>query len=135
MDKSSGRMQLHTCDQSTHCVNCVLAGGHDLLQMALLIWVHAGTRVQVDLAQGQGLHPNLLHSQQHNAPKCPDHGVLLFASTGHWTWQPGHSECQSPEDGRRFLDLTTGIIHFELCVSLKKCIQLTFIEGQVFYNK
>ena len=90
-------------------MNYVLVGGHDLLQMALRIWVHVGQLVQVDLAQGQGLHPSLIHSQQHNSPKCPDRGLLVFASTGHWTWQSGHSELQSQEDGRRFLRLPNGI--------------------------
>ena len=86
------------------------AVGHDeLLQVALLIRVHGGKLGQADATQGQGLHPSLLHPQQHDAPKCPDRGVLLLAVTGHWTREPGHPELQSPDDGTRSLHLPTGI--------------------------
>ena len=77
----------------------------ELLQVALLIRVHVGKVVQCDVTHGQGLHPNLLHPQQHDAPQRPDGGVLLLSDTGHWTWEPGHVELQSPDDGRRFLHL------------------------------
>ena len=97
------------CDQLLDTGHFEVLGCDDLLQVALLIWVHVGKVVQCDVTQGQGLHPNLLHPQQHDASHCPDGGVLLLAVTGHWTWEPGHVELQSPDDGRRCLHLPIGL--------------------------
>ena len=84
------------CEQLLDTGHCGAVACNELIHAALLIMVHAGKLVQADAAQGQRLHPNLLHPKQHDAPKCPDRGVLLLAVTGSCTWQPGHLELQCP---------------------------------------